>query len=180
MKHLHGIVVVAIVAVGCRSVATPVESSSPGPVADASAVIDVQVEAAPRAPVIHGLFHLDKEPDERNLVIESDGTFFWEIFGCDFSGGGCGVWRNVGTTVVLSPAPPAKSLMWTDTVGVGQVVEIVLTESGGVLEARARAVDGTMTIQKWYPGQVCAHCGGGLGPTGKLAPCHRPLTKRCP
>lgn len=174
MKRLRGVVIAVLAIVGCRSVATPVESSSP------SASAPPGADASAAGPVIRGIYHLDVEPDERNLVIESDGTFFWEIFGCDFSGGGCGVWKKVGTTVVLTPTPPEKSFMWTDNGGVNQVVEIVLTESAGVLDARARAVDGTITVQKWHPGQVCAQCGGGQGPTGKLAPCHRPLTKRCP
>ncbi|CAN5162804.1 hypothetical protein BH09MYX1_BH09MYX1_28970 [soil metagenome] len=132
-------------------------------------------------PKLRGVFHSDMGPDERNLVIDGDGTFFWEIFGCDFGGGDCGVWRNTGTTVVLTPRPPATSMSWATPPEVtGKVVKIVLSEHGGNLEAHGTTALGKTFVQLWYPGQICAPCGDSLGPSGKLYACTRPLTKSCP
>jgi predicted oxidoreductase len=68
-------------------------------------------------------------------------------------------------------------MTWPDT---SAVTKVVLSKRGADLEAKAFGVDGKTVVQVWYAGQVCATCGGGLGPTGKLRPCNRPLKPSCP
>lgn len=149
---------------------------------DAAAVGDVSLAAIdsglPQS--MRGAFHLDVGPDERNLFLDPDGTFFWRIFGCDYSGGACGVWAIDGTSLVLTPTPPATTMTWDDgATFMRDVNKVVLREKGGNLEARVFAADGQKLLQLWYPGRICAPCGGGDGPSGKLVPCNKPLVRSC-
>ena len=90
------------------SVVPPVDASVAAP-----APTSAPPDAGP-APPMQGIFHRDEGPDEVNLEIDRDGTFFWRIYGCDFGGGDCGVWSASGTTLVLTPKPPATTMTWDD------------------------------------------------------------------
>ena len=193
------VVLVALVAfTACRSVEVPQPSPSDasgeadGGVVDAStdaieasafpsapAAVDAGVEATVPTPAlgtVKQIFHTDTI-DAHDLVILPDHTFFWEVNGCDFHGGGCGVWVADGTNLVLTAAAPGKSLNWA---GVPPATKVTLTPTkSGVLSARIDTVSGPL-VQTWIPGQVCAVCGGGLGPTEKPKACSRPLVKACP
>jgi hypothetical protein len=190
----------ALVACGSRGCHTSVSKgwdasysvSFGGAASDASilpAAIDASTaEAGPEdaaidsslPPGMRGVFHLDVGPDERNLSIDPNGTFFWRIFGCDFSGGACGVWAIDGTSLVLTPAYGAKTMGWDDGVTFSRdVTKVVLHDKGTYLEARVFAADGAKLVQLWYPGRICAPCGGGEGPSGKLYPCAKPLVRSC-
>lgn len=175
-----------------------VDAGAPAVVVDASvaaasvdASVDVAVaapgapDAAFASPSMLGVFHRNEGPDERNIEIDPDGTFFWRIYGCDFGGGDCGVWSAVGTgagtNLVLTPKPPATTMTWDDGVTFARkVTKVVVRDRGGSLEMRVFAADGEKPVQAWYPGRVCAPCGGGLGPSGKLAPCTKPMVRNCP
>ncbi len=131
-------------------------------------------------PGMSGVFHRNEGPDERNLEIDPDGTFFWRIYGCDFGGGACGQWSVDGTSLVLTPVPPATTMAWEDGATFNRsVTKVVLRQKGGALEARIFASDGEKLLQAWYPGRICVDCGGRSG-TMTLAPCTKPLMRSCP
>lgn len=139
----RGALGIVLAAVACRSVEVPQAS----PAADAAVETSSATAANSPAPQVREMFHLPDAPDERNLVLEPDGTFFWEVYGCDYSGGGCGTWSIVGTTLVLTSKPPTK-LSWP-TFGVGPVASVVLSRKGGSLEARVTDLGGKVTVQTW-------------------------------
>lgn len=158
------------------------DASVVAPPADASVAPPVKATAPDAGPAgpMQGIFHRDEGPDERNLEIDPDGTFFWRIYGCDFGGGDCGVWSVAGTTLVLTPKPPATTMTWDDGVTfTRKVTKVVLRDKGANLEARISADDGEKLLQAWFPGRVCAPCSG-EGPSGKLVPCNKPLVRSCP
>lgn len=163
---------------GCRSVAVPTNAS---PDASAPVVVGAGPAPAPAPALVDagsfvGIWHSPVEPDEHNLVIEPGGTFFLEMYGCDYRGSSCGTWRATSSGLELVPAPPATTMIWPST---GRVDKVVIVTRGKDLESSVVGVTGPKT-EAWLPGQVCAKCGGGLGPTGKLYPCNKPLTKSCP
>lgn len=157
-------------------IAAPLDAS----VATPEAAVRATPDAGAALPML-GIFHRDEGPDERNLEIDSDGTFFWRIYGCDFGGGDCGVWSPVGTTLVLTPKPPATTMTWEDGSTFNRAVtKVVVRDKGANLELRVFAADGEKLLQAWFRGRVCAPCGGGEGPSGKLFACNKPLVRSCP
>lgn len=160
--------------------ASPVlDAGAPAPSASVAVAPSASASAGPSAgldPAFGGVHHLDVQPDEHNLVIAADGTFFWEVFGCDFGGGGCGVWKPDGDGIVLVPKPPAATMPWS---GAPPVTRVVLRSRAGGLDAQVFSASGAPVKQRWMPGEVCAQCGGGLGPTSPLKACSKPLKPAC-
>lgn len=168
------------------STATGATAATPA-IPDASVEASIPAEAGTTArdsgvlpSGMAGIFHRNEGPDERNLEIDPDGTFFWRIYGCDFGGGACGQWNVDGTSLVLTPTPPATTMAWEDGATFNRsVTKVVLRQKGTTLEARVFATDGEKLLQAWYPGRICVDCGGRTGPM-TLAPCTKPLQRSCP
>jgi hypothetical protein len=167
--------------------ASGADASSATPPAPVATIVDAAPpeagssarDAAAAPPGLLGIFHREG-PDERNLEIDPDGTFFWRIYGCDFGGGACGAWSVDGTSLVLTPTPPAKTIAWDDGVAFTRsVTKVILRQKGATIEARVFAADGEKLLQAWYAGRVCADCGKGQGPSG-IAMCTKPLVRDCP
>ncbi|HSQ63880.1 MAG TPA: hypothetical protein VLM85_11730 [Polyangiaceae bacterium] len=167
----------ALAACGHEAQKEPVVAS---PTAASTASAGGSADAGPAGlpAALHGPFHLPGRIDSVNLVLENDGTFRWRIFGCDFTGGGEGVWQASGDEIVLSPAAGAASFPWMDdktfTRGASKVT--LKARPGGGLDARATGTTaGDAWNQTWEPGRVCAQCGGGLGPDRMPRACDQPI-----
>jgi len=156
------------------AVVGPTAASAPS----AAASTDASASAGGVPAAMRGPFHLPGRVDSINLVLEDDGTFRWRIFGCDFGGGGNGVWKASGAEVVLSPTAGAASFPWMDEhsfTHAASKVTLKVHPSGGV-DARATGTKaGDAWSQTWEPGRVCAQCGGGLGPDKMPRACTQPL-----
>ena len=151
-------------------------STASAPSAAASADASAKAGSVPAA--MRGPFHMARRVDSINLVLEDDGTFRWHIFGCDFGGGGNGVWKASGAGVVLLPAAGAASFPWMNDVSYNHAASQVTLEArpGGDLDARATGTTaGDAWSQLWEPGRVCAQCGGGLGPDKMPRACNQPV-----
>jgi hypothetical protein len=122
-----------------------------------------------------GAFHLPGHPDAINIIFEDDKSFRWQIYGCDFSGGGFGVWTATPAGLELHAAPGA-TLTWMDEVSFESPIKLVRVHGGA-----AGSIDMDVTgktpadsyKQTWQPGRVCAQCRGG-GPVGQV-PCNDPI-----
>jgi len=124
------------------------------------------------------LFHQLGPVDAVSLGLWDDGTFRWEINGCDFGGEGCGSWHAVGATIVLTPSPGSATFPWAAGAGFNNPtdhVDFVAGDAG--LAANVFLHDGTRASQAWPEGRVCPVCAG-LGPSAVVA-CDTPLAARC-
>lgn len=120
------------------------------------------------------IFHLS-QIDETNLSLLPNGSFVWQIFGCDFSGGGDGHWITVAPGHFQLLPSKGKTFVWPGQGGVGGVTSVdVETTPTGELHTHTVAVTGPLD-QSWKPGRVCAVCGGGLGPSRSPVLCNRPF-----
>ncbi len=124
------------------------------------------------------VFHLPGPVDAVSLGLWDDGTFRWDIDGCDFRGEGCGTWHLVGTTIVLTPSPGSTTFPWVAGAGFrnpADHVDLVVGNTG--LTAEVFLHDGTRVSQTWPDGRVCPVCAG-LGPSAVVA-CDARLMARC-
>jgi hypothetical protein len=105
-----------------------------------------------------GSFHLPGQIDAINFRLADDGTFQWDIDGCDFTGGDHGRWSGA-QDVTLSP-DGAATMTWNQ--GVSYVQEItsvgLVTGSASSLSATVHDSDGSTALQTWVPGRICVSC----------------------
>jgi len=176
MSRAWGAVIVSLLTTGCGHEVRrePVVVTPPASVAtDAGA--GGTTTAIPTA--FRGPFHLPGHVDSINLVLENDGSFRWRIFGCDFGGGGDGVWKSSGPDVVLSPSSGA-TFPWMDDVSfvhAASKVTLRARQDGGLDVEATVTTPSDAWAQTWKPGRVCAQCGGGLGPDKMPKPCNQPI-----
>ena len=123
-------------------------------------------------------FHLPGPWDATSLGLWDDGTFLWEINGCDFGFVGCGSWQLIGTTIVLSPRPGSATLQWPTVEGtvIADHVDVSETDAGANVEVFLH--DGSRVDQMWTHGRICPVCGG-LGPRSEPVACDLSLPARC-
>lgn len=120
-----------------------------------------------------GTWHLPGRVDATNLEIRADGTFAWDIDGCDLYGGADGRWRNDAKGITLEPPAGARTLSWMDS-GDRPPSTLRATKE----DARLTVTGDDGARQTWEPGAVCPTCGGGLGPTAAPKKCDHKVGAR--
>jgi hypothetical protein len=125
-----------------------------------------------------GSWSLPGHVDATNLEIRADGTFVWDIDGCDFGGGGEGRWRTdpvVGPpgAFIFEPPRGQATFDWMDDVTFRLPVASLRVARNGDHLSVSGDDRGKPFTQTWDPGSVCPNCGGQLGPTGQRKCEHR-------
>jgi hypothetical protein len=141
------------------------------------------------SPVSLGIYHLPNQVDAVNLSLNADGTFFWNVCGCDYSGFSQGRWVIDENGLTLSSLSGSK-LTWFTDFSLGSEVKTPLkvengpgpgeiTITGEVISSSNQATEPSRVTfvpirQVWKSGRLCAKCEGPLGPTGQEL-CDAPL-----
>lgn len=126
-------------------------------------------------PEFNGIFHLPNQGDAFNLQFNSNGTFSWNVWGCDYGNGGNGIWRKSGNNLILEPIEN-RELKWVGKGIMFPVKQVEFSSQNNVIVAQITPFkESHNTIlnnpQTWELGKVCAQCGGLLGPSGPAKLC---------
>jgi len=121
-----------------------------------------------------GTYHPTGLIDEMNLTVFEDGTFSFEIYGCDYNDGTAGRWEPNGDSIVLLPFEGLCTVTLAED---GQQRCVFVGAGATENEIRLTRVPGTVVGDAALPfdtlerGAVCAVCGGDIGPSAPPEAC---------